>query len=72
VIVVLALSMGIQNAAARTLAVPDLTTTGLTLTVTGIAADSTLSGGTGPKRAAATVPGERHHRSAGHPPAAMA
>jgi uncharacterized membrane protein YoaK (UPF0700 family) len=48
-IVVLALSMGIQNAAARKLAVPDLTTTVLTMTITGIAADSTVAGGTGSK-----------------------
>jgi uncharacterized membrane protein YoaK (UPF0700 family) len=48
-IVVLALSMGIQNAAARKLAVPDLTTTVLTLTITGIAADSALAGGKGSK-----------------------
>ncbi len=48
-ITVLAICMGIQNAAARKLAVPDLTTTVLTLTITGIAADSTLAGGTGSK-----------------------
>jgi uncharacterized membrane protein YoaK (UPF0700 family) len=41
--------MGIQNAAARKIAVPDLTTTVLTLTITGIAADSTLAGGPGAK-----------------------
>ena len=35
----LALAMGAQNAAARRLAVPDLTTTVLTMTLTGIAAD---------------------------------
>jgi uncharacterized membrane protein YoaK (UPF0700 family) len=35
----LAVAMGIQNAAARRLAVPDLTTTVLTMTLTGIAAD---------------------------------
>jgi uncharacterized membrane protein YoaK (UPF0700 family) len=35
----LALAMGIQNAMARRLAVPDLTTTVLTMTLTGIAAD---------------------------------
>jgi uncharacterized membrane protein YoaK (UPF0700 family) len=35
----LAVAMGIQNAAARQLAVPDLTTTVLTMTLTGIAAD---------------------------------
>jgi hypothetical protein len=48
-IVVLATSMGTQNATARLLAVPDLTTTVLTLTITGIAADSALVGGTGSK-----------------------
>jgi uncharacterized membrane protein YoaK (UPF0700 family) len=46
-IVPLAIAMGIQNATARRLAVPDLTTTVLTLTLTGIAADSGLAGGTG-------------------------
>ncbi|HEY6275097.1 MAG TPA: DUF1275 family protein [Streptosporangiaceae bacterium] len=35
----LAVAMGIQNAAARRLAAPDLTTTVLTMTLTGIAAD---------------------------------
>jgi hypothetical protein len=39
----------VQNAAARALAVPDLTTTVLTLTVTGMAADSRLGGGPGAK-----------------------
>ncbi len=39
----LALSMGGQNATARRLAVPDLTTTVLTLTVTGLVADTTPS-----------------------------
>ena len=48
-ITVLALAMGTQNAAARKLAVPDLTTTVLTLTVTGIAADSSIAGGKGSK-----------------------
>ena len=48
-IVVLGAAMGIQNAAARKIAVPDLTTTVLTLTITGIAADSTLAGGPGSK-----------------------
>ena len=41
--------MGIQKAAARRLAVPDLTTTVLTLTVTGVASDSRLAGGAGAK-----------------------
>lgn len=42
---VLAIDMGLQNATARRLGVPDLTTTVLTLTLTGIAADSRLAGG---------------------------
>ena len=46
-IVPLAFAMGIQNATARRLAVPDLTTTVLTLTLTGIAADSHAAGGPG-------------------------
>ena len=46
-IALLALAMGVQNAAARRLAVADLTTTVLTLTLTGIAADSWLGGGSG-------------------------
>ena len=45
-IVYLALSMGLQNSSVRRLAVPDLTTTVLTLTVTGIGADTALGGGT--------------------------
>ena len=44
---VLGVGMGLQNATARTLAVPDLTTTVLTQTITGIAADSRLVGGPG-------------------------
>jgi len=46
-IVLLGLALGVQNAAARTLAVPDLTTTVLTLTITGIASDSRFAGGPG-------------------------
>jgi uncharacterized membrane protein YoaK (UPF0700 family) len=46
-IVPLGLAMGVQNATARRLAVPDLTTTVLTLTLTGVAADSRLAGGEG-------------------------
>jgi uncharacterized membrane protein YoaK (UPF0700 family) len=49
VIVLLAIAMGIQNTAARKLAVPDLTTTVLTMTLTGIAADAALAGGHGSK-----------------------
>ncbi len=46
-IALLALAMGVQNAIARRLAVADLTTTVLTLTLTGIASDSRLGGGSG-------------------------
>jgi len=49
VIVLLAIAMGVQNAAARRLAVPDLTTTVLTMTLTGLAADAALAGGPGSK-----------------------
>jgi uncharacterized membrane protein YoaK (UPF0700 family) len=38
-IVVMAVAMGVQNATVRKLGVPDLTTTVLTLTITGVAAD---------------------------------
>jgi uncharacterized membrane protein YoaK (UPF0700 family) len=48
-IVLLAAGMGIQNAIARSLGVPDLTTTVLTLTITGISADSRLARGTDSK-----------------------
>ena len=41
IVAVLAVAMGGQNAVARRLAVPDLTTTVLTLTVTGLVADAT-------------------------------
>lgn len=44
-IVLLGVGMGLQNATARALAVPDLTTTVLTLTITGISADSRAAGG---------------------------
>ena len=50
-IVVLAAALGAQNATARKLAVPDLTTTVLTLTIVGIAADSPLAGATGARAA---------------------
>jgi uncharacterized membrane protein YoaK (UPF0700 family) len=48
-IVVLSLAMGVQNSSVRKLAVPDLTTTVLTMTLTGIGADSALGGGNGSK-----------------------
>ncbi len=47
-VVLLAFAMGLQNAAARRLGVPDLTTTVLTQTVTGLAADSNFAGGANP------------------------
>jgi uncharacterized membrane protein YoaK (UPF0700 family) len=47
IIAVLASALGVQNAAARRLAVPDITTTVLTLTITGTGADSVLAGGDG-------------------------
>ena len=50
VIVLTAVAMGLRNATVgRRLAVPDLTTTVLTLTLTGLAADSSLVGGNNPR-----------------------
>jgi uncharacterized membrane protein YoaK (UPF0700 family) len=49
VIVMTALAMGVRNATVRKIALPDLTTTVLTLTLTGLAADSALAGGTNPR-----------------------
>jgi uncharacterized membrane protein YoaK (UPF0700 family) len=46
-IVLLALAMGVQNAVALRLAVPELTTTVLTRTLTGLASQSGLVGGPG-------------------------
>lgn len=48
-IVLTAVAMGLRNATVRRLAVPDLTTTALTLTRTAIAADSALAGGRSPR-----------------------
>ncbi|MEU6105113.1 YoaK family protein [Streptomyces flaveolus] len=48
-IVLLGIAMGMQNAVARRLGVPDLTTTVLTLTLTGLAADSSPAGGAAPR-----------------------
>jgi uncharacterized membrane protein YoaK (UPF0700 family) len=45
-LVLLAIPMGLQSAAARRLAVPDLSTVVLTSILTGIAVDSSLAGGT--------------------------
>jgi uncharacterized membrane protein YoaK (UPF0700 family) len=47
IVALLAFAMGIRNATVRRIAVPDLTTTVLTLTLTGLGADSRLAGGTG-------------------------
>ena len=47
VIALMALAMGVRNATVRKIAVPDLTTTVLTMTLTGLAADSRLAGGDG-------------------------
>jgi uncharacterized membrane protein YoaK (UPF0700 family) len=49
-IVVTAAAMGLRNAVVRKLAVPDLTTTVLTLTITGLAADSGPAGGAAPRQ----------------------
>jgi uncharacterized membrane protein YoaK (UPF0700 family) len=48
-IVVLAAALGVQNSTVRHLGAPDLTTTVLTLTLTGLTADSALAGGPGAK-----------------------
>ena len=50
-IVLTAVAMGTRNAAVRKLAIPDLTTTVLTLTITGIGADSSLANGNNPRLA---------------------
>jgi uncharacterized membrane protein YoaK (UPF0700 family) len=49
IIVLTACAMGIRNATVRKMAIPDLTTTVLTLTITGLAADSKFAGGTSPR-----------------------
>lgn len=51
----LALAMGVQAATARRLAVPDLSTTVLTQTLTGLASESVLAGGSGPNQARRTA-----------------
>jgi uncharacterized membrane protein YoaK (UPF0700 family) len=58
IIALLAFAMGIRNATVRQLKVADLTTTVLTMTLTGLAADSPLGGGAGKgswRRGAAVV-----------------
>jgi uncharacterized membrane protein YoaK (UPF0700 family) len=54
IISVLAFAMGVRNSTIRRLAVPDITTTVLTMTLTGLAADSALAGGSNPKVARRT------------------
>jgi len=49
IIVLTAVAMGVRNATVRKLGIPDFTTTVLTLTITGLAADSTFAGGTSPR-----------------------
>jgi uncharacterized membrane protein YoaK (UPF0700 family) len=49
IIVALAAGMGLRTALVRALAVPDITTTVLTLTLTGLAADSSFAGGGNPR-----------------------
>lgn len=46
-VALLAVALGLQNATIRHLGVPDLTTTVLTLTLTGLAADGAIAGGAG-------------------------
>ena len=48
IIVLTAAAMGLRSATVRKLGIPDLTTTVLTLTIAGLAADSSLAGGTNP------------------------
>jgi uncharacterized membrane protein YoaK (UPF0700 family) len=50
-IALLALAMGVQNAAAQRLAVPDLTTSVLTKTLTGLASEAGIVGGQGSRLA---------------------
>jgi uncharacterized membrane protein YoaK (UPF0700 family) len=61
-IAILAAALGIQNSTVRHLGAPDLTTTVLTLTLTGLTADSALAGG----------PGARPHRRLGSVAAMLA
>ena len=51
IIAVLAFGMGVRNATVRRLSVPDMTTTVLTMTLTGLAADSAMGGGGGSQSA---------------------
>ncbi len=48
IIVLTAAAMGFRNGTIRRLQIPDMTTTVLTLTITGLASDSTIAGGANP------------------------
>jgi uncharacterized membrane protein YoaK (UPF0700 family) len=47
IVAMLAFAMGVRNATVRRIGVPDLSTTVLTMTLTGLAADARVSGGSG-------------------------
>jgi len=49
IIILTAFGMGVRNGTIRKLGVPELTTTVLTLTVAGLASESTLAGGNNPR-----------------------
>lgn len=68
--VILALASGLQNATVRRLAAPDLTTTVLTQTLTGLAADSALAHGPGTRARRRCRP--RRHPGRGNPEVASA
>ena len=55
VIAVLGFAMGIRNSVVRGMGVADMTTTVLTMTLTGFAADSSLAGGHNPNTARRTI-----------------
>jgi uncharacterized membrane protein YoaK (UPF0700 family) len=55
VIAVLGYAMGIRNSVVRTMGVADMTTTVLTMTLTGFAADSSLAGGHNPNSVRRTL-----------------
>ncbi len=67
-VVLLALAMGVQNAAARAVAVPDLTTTVITLTMTAFASESFLGTGRTAMQCAARVPSSFMAASFRHSP----
>jgi uncharacterized membrane protein YoaK (UPF0700 family) len=54
-IALLAFAMGIRNSVIRRLSIPDMTTTVLTMTLTGLAAESALAGGNNSRAARRTL-----------------